>query len=135
MWSKKKISDIGVYLFIEKEWRGDILKVIVKQIANTWKIMTLQNRYNLNHTWIWIIYTGDGWLPYGGFKWLKNVDNFDVNLFNEKSLIGYILEVDLDYSNELQRLHNDYPLTPEKLAISYDLLCQNIVKKFQTNME
>ena len=20
-----------------------------------------------------------GYLPYGGFKWLKNVDNFDVN--------------------------------------------------------
>ena len=78
---------------------------------------------------------GDGWLPYGGFKWLKNVDNFDVNSFNEKSLIGYILEVDLDYPDELHGLHNDYPLTPEKLAIPYDLLWQNIAKKFQTNME
>ena len=24
------------------------------------------------------------YLPYGGFKWLKNVDGFDVNSINEK---------------------------------------------------
>ena len=30
------------------------------------------------------------YLPYGGFKWLKNVDNFDVNSVSEKSPIGYI---------------------------------------------
>ena len=36
-------------------------------------------------------------LPYGGFKWLKNVDGFDVNPISEKSPIGYILEVDLEY--------------------------------------
>ena len=36
-----------------------------------------------------------GYLPYGGFKWLKNVDNFDVNPISEKSPRGYILEVDL----------------------------------------
>ena len=36
---------------------------------------------------------------------LKNVDNFDVNSVSEKSPIGYILEVDLKYSNELHELH------------------------------
>ena len=25
------------------------------------------------------------YLPYGGFKWLKNVDGFDVNSISEKS--------------------------------------------------
>ena len=38
-----------------------------------------------------------GYLPFSGFKCLKNVDNFDVNLISEKSPIGYILEVDLEY--------------------------------------
>ena len=37
-----------------------------------------------------------GYLAYGGFKWLKNVDNF-VNSIREKSPIGYIIEVDLQY--------------------------------------
>ena len=61
-------------------------------------------------------------LPYGGFKLLKNVDGFDVNSVSEKSLIGYILKVDLEYLDELHALHNDYSLAPEKLAISYDVV-------------
>ena len=60
-------------------------------------------------------------LPYGEFKWLKNVDNFDVNSISENSPIGYTLNVDLEYPDELYALHNDYPLTPEKLAITYDM--------------
>ena len=57
-----------------------------------------------------------GCFPYGRFKWLKNVDNFDVNLVSEKSPIGYILGVDLEYPDELHVLRNSYPLAPEKLA-------------------
>ena len=59
---------------------------------------------------------------------LKNVDNIDVSLLSEKSPIGYILEVHLQYPNELHELHNDYPLAPEKLAVSYDML-SNYYKK------
>ena len=59
-----------------------------------------------------------GYLSYGRFEWLKNVHKFDVNSMSEKSPIGYFLEVDLEYPNELHALHNDYPLAPEKLAIS-----------------
>ena len=67
------------------------------------------------------------YLPYGGFKWLKNVDNFVVNstcecISIENSSMGYIVKVDLEYPDELHYLHNDYPLAPEKLAISYDML-------------
>ena len=40
-----------------------------------------------------------------------------------KFRIGYILEVDLEYPYELHELHNDRPLAPEKLAVSYDKLC------------
>ena len=69
------------------------------------------------------------YLPYGGFKWLKNVDGFDVMSISEKSLIGYFLEADLEYPDELHKLHNDYQLAPEKLAVSSDMLsnyCQKI---------
>ena len=38
------------------------------------------------------------YLPYGEFEWLKNVD---VDSINEKSDIGYFLEVDLEYPDEL----------------------------------
>ena len=39
-------------------------------------------------------------LPFGGFKWVKNVDNFDVKSFSQKNPIDYILEVDPDYPDE-----------------------------------
>ena len=37
------------------------------------------------------------YLPYSEFEWLKNVDELDVMSINEKSDVGYILEVDLKY--------------------------------------
>ena len=36
------------------------------------------------------------YLPYEQFKWLKNIDELDVMSVNEKSDIGYILEVVLN---------------------------------------
>ena len=57
-----------------------------------------------------------GYLLYGGFKWLKNVDNFDVNTFSENSSIGYILEVDLKYRDELHNLRN-YSLAQKNLQL------------------
>ena len=56
--------------------------------------------------------------PYGKFKWLKNVDDFDVNPIHENSSVGYILEVGLEYPEELHQLHYDYPLAPEKTCNS-----------------
>ena len=44
------------------------------------------------------------YLPCGGFKWLKNFDGFDENAINEKSVIGYILEVDLEYPDEYRMI-------------------------------
>ena len=64
----------------------------------------------------------NGYLSYEGFKWLKNVDGFDVMSVSKKCRTGLILEVDLEYLEELHVLHNDYPLVPEKLAIPYDML-------------
>ena len=58
----------------------------------------------------------------------------DVNSIIEVSPIGYILEVDLEYPDELHVLHNDYPLAPEKLAIPYDMLsdyCKKIADEYE----
>ena len=74
------------------------------------------------------------YLPYERFKWLKNVDELDVMSINEKSPIGYLLEVDLEYPDKLHELHNDYPLAPEKLAVSSDMLskyCKKIADKYE----
>ena len=85
-------------------------------LTRPWKFISY---LDMNNLYGWAM---SGYLPYGGFKWLKNVDNFDVNSINKNSPIGYILEVDLEYHKELHVLYNDYSLAPEKLAISYDML-------------
>ena len=73
----------------------------------------------MNNLYGWAM---SGYLPYGGFKWLKNVDSFDVSWVSEKSPVGYVLEGDIAYPHELHLLHNNYPLAPEKLPIYYDML-------------
>ena len=74
------------------------------------------------------------YLPYGEFGWLENTDEFDINLINEKSDTGYFLEVDLDYPDNLHKMHNDYPLAPKKCAISSDMIskyCKEIADKYK----
>ena len=74
------------------------------------------------------------YFPYEGFKWLKNIDEFDVMSVSEKSPIEYLLELDLEYSDKLHKLHNDYPLAPEKLTVSSDVLskyCKKIADEYK----
>ena len=78
-------------------------------------------------------YGMSNYLPYGRFKWLKNVDKFGVNSTSEKSPIGHILETELDYPDEIHVLHRDYPFTLETLANHYDMqldYCTKIEDKY-----
>ena len=64
---------------------------------------------------------------------VRKVDKLDVMSINEKSEIGYFLEVELKYPEELHKLHNDYLLVPEKLAVSSDMLskyCKKIADEY-----
>ena len=133
-----KIVDILMYLFIEKGLRGGIS-------YNAKRYAKANNKYmkdydpkkpskfisylDMSNLYGWAM---SSYLSYGEFKSSKNVDGFDVNSISEKSPIGYILEVDLKYPDELHVLHNDYPLAPEKLAIPYDMLS---VKKIADEFE
>ena len=86
---------------------------------------------DVNNLYGW---TMSEYLPYGRFKWLKNVDGFDVMSISDKSTIGYFLEVDLEYPDDLHEMDNDYPLAPEKLAVSSNILskyCKKIADKYE----
>ena len=98
----KKIVEIDMYLFIEKGLREGIPYIAKRYSKSNNKYMKNRNPKNpwkfityldMNNLYGWAM---SGYLPCGGFKWLKNVDGFDVNSVSEKSPIGYFLEVDLD---------------------------------------
>ena len=136
----EKISDIDKYLFIGKGLRRGI-SYIAKRYAkannkrmndyDAKKPSKLITYLDTNSLYSWAM--GE-YLPYGGLKWLKNVGGFDVSSVSEKSPMGYFLEVDLEYPDELHEFHNDYPLAPEKLAVSSDMLskyCKEIADKYE----
>ena len=136
----EKIADIYMYLFIEKGLRGGISYIAKRYTKANNKYM---KNYDLKNPSKFIIYLDmnnvydwsmSSYLLYDKFKWLKNVDKFDVNSISEKSPIGYILEVDLEYPEGLHVLPKDYPLTPEKLAVFYDMLsdyCKKIADEYE----
>ena len=85
----------------------DMLKQVKKYMKNynSTKPSKLISYFDMNNLYGWGM---SQYIPHGGFKWLKNVDNFDVNSISEKSSTGCIIDVDLDYPNELRYLHNDH---------------------------
>ena len=98
---RKKFQTLTYTYLLKKDWEEGFLTLLrdtVKQITNAWTIYypTNPSKYieylDMNNFYRWAM---SGYLPYSGFKWLKNVDNFDVNSSSENSPIGYILEVDL----------------------------------------
>ena len=63
-------------------------------------------------------------LPTGGFKWLtpNQINELDIHSLNPEAGKGLILEVDLEYSHELQDLQTDYPLAAEEMRVTKNML-------------
>ena len=61
-------------------------------------------------------------LPICDFKWMEDPSGFNVKTIEDEAETGYILEVDLEYPKELHDLHSDYPLAPEKMLITHEML-------------
>ena len=63
----------------------------------------------------------------------KEINKLDLDSISENSSIVYISRVDLQYCSKLHDKHNDYPLCPEKIEISSDVLskyCSDIASKY-----
>ena len=62
-------------------------------------------------------------LPLRNFRWMTahDIQNFDVHRdVSAEDGPGYILEVDLDYPEELHLPHNSMPLAPQSMDIQWD---------------
>ena len=93
----EKIFDIDMYLFIEKGLKGGISYIAktyskwnykCKACFDPTKLSKHISHLDMNNLYGW---TMSEYLPYSGFKSLKNVDDFDVNSISKNSSTGYIL--------------------------------------------
>ena len=130
-----------MYQFVEKGMRGGISYIANRYGKANNKYM--QN-WNPNETSKYLMYLDannlSGWamsqyLPTGNFKWLnkQQIKNINWKTVPKDNKTRYLLEVDLDYPNELHDLHNDYPCAAEQIKVTPNMLsdyCQRIADKF-----
>ena len=106
----EKISDPDIHIFIKKGMQGGISYIAKRYSkANNEHCPDYDNEKPKNYIMYFDMNNLYGhamsqYLPYGGFKWVKNTDEI-VNKI-------YFLEVDLDYPENLVIDHNDYALAP-----------------------
>ncbi|XP_066583784.1 uncharacterized protein [Prorops nasuta] len=111
-------TDVDMLLFIERGIRGGLSQCShrYEKASNRYmqdfdpaKPSKYLMYYDVNNLYGWAVCQP---LPTHGFRWIENVDNFDINSVPEDSSVGYILEVDLEYPRELHDKHSDLPFCP-----------------------
>ena len=132
------MHDVDMYQFVEKGTRGGISYIGNRHgVANN-KYMTYYDKnkstkyisyFDANNLYGWAM---SQYLSTGNFKWLtdKQIAKLDLAKYHDDSDKGLILEVDLEYPEELHELHNDYPLASEKIKVTENIL-SDYAKKIQ----
>ncbi|XP_064488299.1 uncharacterized protein LOC135400385 [Ornithodoros turicata] len=135
------IHDPDAYLLIENGLRGGVtqcsLRKATANIPGTEQFDPTQPTRIINYIDVNGLYGSvmRESLPYGGFQWLtkEEIENLDITRIPHDASIGYFLEVDLLYDQEIHDRHSDLPVAPEKMSIPYDLLSdyqKQLMEKF-----
>ena len=135
--SLELITDIDMYLMVEKGLRGGVSYIANRYSKPNNKYLS---DYDKDKDSSYLMYLDAnnlyGWamsqpLPTGKFKRLKS-DKWN-NIFKKKQGIGYFVECDLEYPENLHDLRNDYPLAPKNLMVQDEWLspyCKHLKEKF-----
>lgn len=117
------MTDIDQHLFVGKGVCGSIAMVSKRFVkANNPQCPNYEN--TKPNSWILHLDANNlyGWammqhLPVCGFQWVEGEALDKVLALTPDAPEGYILEVDIEYSENLHDAHSDYPLAPEKMSI------------------
>ncbi|GBL85266.1 hypothetical protein AVEN_145574-1, partial [Araneus ventricosus] len=123
-------TDIDMHLFIEKGIRGGVSMISHRHSeANHPQCPNYDaseaNKYitylDANNLYGWAMSQP---LPVSDFEWLspEEISLQQIYQTPDDATTGYILEVDMEYPPELHDLHNNYPLAPERMTITPDML-------------
>ena len=136
------MTDIDMFQFIEKGMCGGVSYIANRYGKANNKYMKeydekAPSKYimylNANNLYGWAM---SQYFPTGNFKWMRDreIKQIDLGKYKADGKKGLILEVDLEYSQELHGLHSDYPVCPEKVRMSNDMLsgyCKKDCRKIQ----
>ena len=126
------LTDYDQHLFIEKGMRGGISMVSKRHArANNPAVKGYDPEKPSSH----ILYLDAnnlyGWamsqpLPTGGFRWVEDCDGLVGTIKDQPAdgPEGFILEVDLEYPQELHDHHNAYPLAPERMVVQKEWMSE-----------
>ena len=128
------VQDADMYSFFEKGIRGGVSMIVQRFAkANNDNATTAEFPFNCAEPKKYLAYLDAnnlyGWamcqkLPLKGFQWMTidQCEDFNPSDYDDDGDWGCIVEVDLDYPKELHDDHDAYPLAPEKIFITDDLL-------------
>lgn len=112
-------TDVEMHLFIEKGIRGGVAQCINRYGKANHQYMGEAYNPELPESYLMYFDVNNLYgaammqsLPYAAFEWESNL-TIDIRIIPIDSSIGYILEVDLDYPEELHESHKDLRLCPE----------------------
>jgi len=114
------LTDKDMLMMFEKGIRGGMCQAIMHHAQANNKYMGVHYEKDEESSYIMYVdannlygYAMSRRLPTGAFKWVEDLDSIDVLNFDNDGDIGYVLEVDVEYSKTLCKRHNELPFLPD----------------------
>ena len=134
------LTNIDMLLMFEKGIRGSITQAVHRYARVNNKYMG--DQYNSDEESSYLKYLDANnlyglvtiqELPTHGFKWISNIEKFTatyIGMLVKNNKHGYLLEVNVDYPQELHEKHNELPFLPKNWKINkVEKLVPNLNKK------